>query len=156
MDSKGKVQQKGKKFLKKKLQQNSKKSLKKKSKGKITKLQIVKKSKHQKMMEKRLKEWNSSSNCKLSIESIIHPLVQNNGYAKGCFLTLRQYQSDNVKKSKTDDMLILDNSNMDAFINHLTDAKEKMSKHMENIVIDEWDIRSEQSKYRRELSEINA
>ena len=41
------------------------------------------------------------------------------------------------------------------FVHHLTEVKEQISQHyLQHIVTDEWDMRSEQSKYKRDLTGI--
>ena len=65
-------------------------------------------------------------------------------------LSLRQFQSH----KENGDILIVHGSKLDIFIRHLLDAKKGMQRNKSetNIVIDEWDLNSEQSKHRRELS----
>ena len=97
----------------------------------------VKKSKHQKIVEKRLKQWSPYHDVML--ESLMHPTK--NGE---CFLSLRQFQSDNQKDFG--DILVLHSSNLDLFIRHLIGMKKRMNENIEqdkqetNIVIDEWDL----------------
>ena len=49
---------------------------------------------------------------------------------------------------------MIDSKNLDHFIEHLIAIKKQIKHNKEEtkIVIDEWDLNSDQSKYRRELA----
>ena len=94
--------------------QNSlKKNLKRKSNG--TEKENKKKSKHQKMMQSRVEGWSKQPQYSLTIESLIHPICDEEKKTTGCLLSMRQFQPHNDSKSKKafGDMIILDSSNID-------------------------------------------
>ena len=124
------------------LKDSAKKRLTKQSMNSKEKVS-VKKSKHQKLIEKRVKKWLPHHDVRL--ESLIFP-TKNGEY----LLSLQQFQSD----KENGDILIVHGSKLDIFIRHLFDVKKGMQRNKSetNIVIDEWDLNSEQSKHRRELS----
>lgn len=98
-------------------------------------------------MEKRLREW-SHSKGHVMIESIIHPM--RNGKK---LLLLNQFQG---KQRQTANFIVVDASKIDSFINSLTETKAKLAEKTETIVIDEWDLNSSQSIYRKTLANLTA
>ena len=103
--------------------------------------EVKNKLKHKKLIEERMKLWSIGEIT--SIESCIYPKKDNDNY----ILSLKQ----NSSSGKTVGSLVLHNSNLPSFIELLTKIHENQ---MKNIIIDEWDINSEQSKFRRTLSEL--
>ena len=130
---------------------DSTKSLKKHTK------KSVPKSKHQKMVEMRLKQWYNSTYKKLQVETFFYHAK--NGES---LLTLRQHHPENTSSSKKafGDFIIFNSSNIDKLINHLQMMKKKCGSKKKitrsNIIIDEWDIHSTQSSHRRIISELIA
>ena len=82
-----------------------------------------------------------------------HPLKNNKA-----LISLRQFRmEEGKKKSKTvfGDLMVIHSDNLDSYIKRLQKIQDKLTDNNTNeIVIDEWDIKAEQSKFRKELSDF--
>ena len=114
----------------------------------------VNKSRHLNVLKRRLRKWMDTSNRgNIIIETMTHPLKNNKA-----LISLRQFRMDeDKKKSKTvfGDLMVIHSDNLDSYIKRLQKIKDKLTDNNTNeIVIDEWDIKAEQSKFRKELSDF--
>lgn len=108
-------------------------------------LQKKTKSKMQSALERRM-ERNSTNWEDTIIESLIYPLLDGNK-----LFAIRQLQN---KKKKCNNLMVLHATKIDSFINLLTKTKEKLNESQNEIIIDEWHLNSEQSKYRKTLCDL--
>lgn len=127
-----------------------------KSGVKSTKKKGVRKSRHLNVLRRRLKKWvNDSDHGHVVIETLTHPMKNNKA-----IISLRQFRlnKDN-KRSKAvfGDLMVIHSDKLDSCIKRLQKIRDNLKNNTINeIVIDEWDLKAEQSKLRKQLSEFAA
>ena len=105
-----------------------------------------------------MKKWtNESDRGSIVIETLTHPLNDSKA-----LIPLRQFRMNEVmiKSSKAafGDMMIIHSDNLNLFINRLQTIRDNLidKTFVDEIVIDEWHINTEQSKLRMQLSQFVA
>ena len=123
----------------------------KESKKKImksSKKKIGKSSSHLNVLKRQLNKWvNESNRGNIVIETLAHPLENNKA-----LVSLRQFQmnEETKRKSKVGDLMVVHSDNLNLFIKQLQKIRDNLSDNMLNgIIVDEWNINSEQSKLRK-------
>lgn len=123
------------------------KSLKKKN---------VKSLKHLKVLKRRLNKWTKESDHgDIMIETLTQPLKNNKA-----LISLRQFrkseEEEKKKKSKAafGELMVIHSDNLNSFIKGLQKIRDNLNVNntMNEIIIDEWHINSDQSKWRKQLS----
>ena len=146
-DGSKKIESKSRKALAK---VQAKKKLVKKIKDKAISKKSATKSRHAGVLQRRISKWKDMTNRgDVIIESLVHPLK--NG--KAC-LSMRQFcmNKQTGKPFNTfGDLMVLHSDNLDKFIEQLKGLRDQIEKKkIDKIVIDEWDLNSDQSKDRRD------
>ena len=108
------------------------------------------KSRHINVMRRRINKWiNSPNRGNICIETLTHPLREGKA-----LISLRQVHKG---EKRFGDVIMIHSDHLDEYIKQLQSMKEKIrSEEIKDIVIDEWDLKAEQSKLRKKLSEFAA
>jgi len=131
----------------------------KERKQKVAKSAIVK------LIESKMKAWGKSS-TDIKIETSVHPILHSE--AGDALIAIRQFQEQDQQTSSKrtrDAFILLHSKNITPLLSQLNSIQDKLLKRAvkeeekpkaDDIIIDEWDINSVQSTYRRVFSEIVA
>jgi len=106
--------------------------------------------KHINVLKRHLKRWSKSPHRgNIMIETLVHPLKDGKS-----LLSLRQFQL-NEEKSASGNLLVIHEDNIKCFSKQLSKISDDIkAKLVKDVVIDEWHLESNQSKFRRELSDF--
>ena len=106
---------------------------------------VGKSSRHLNVLRRRLKKWtNESDRGSIVIETLTHPMKDSKALISLCE---SQMNEETKRKSKVGDLMLIHSANLNLFIKRLQKIRDNLNDNtLDGIIVDKWDINSEQSK----------